>query len=120
MKLAGRRASSRPRVDVVRSQPAGTGLLAATYLRMDIGRWLVAGEVAGFRSTDSAAALYLYEYRAPSYGVVRALHGTGVAWNGRMACDLNRSSLSIGVAGVYRRGAGTSMTLTAQVEVTAL
>ena len=110
----------RPRIDVVRSQPTATGLLGAAYVRMDIGRWLVAGEVAGFRSTDSAAALYLYEYRAPSYGVVRALHGTGVAWNARMACDLNRSSLSIGVAGVSRRRAGTSLTVTAQVEATAL
>ena len=56
-----------------------TGLLAAPSLTLSPTRWLrLRTRAAAVHTTDSAAAVYLYEHRTGGYGIVRTMAGTGL------------------------------------------
>jgi len=116
----------RPRIDVVDADPAGSGVLAGARVAADIAPQLALGaHLAAYRSTDADAALYLYDLRAPGYGAISGLYDTGIAWGVRLGSGplagargrAARIAWSLAFSGTARRGRGSDLALTAQIDV---
>lgn len=105
------------RAEWVDANRDGTGVLAAlSCARGGSERLTVDAQLAAFRSTTSDAALYLYDVRAPGYGAIRMLNGTGAAWSGRLGGRCSSLDWSLAASGVTRWSGSTDVTLAAQLE----
>lgn len=105
------------RADRVVARPYGSGtLIALSCTRRRSERFHLSAQLAAFRSTTSGAALYLYEVRAPGYGAIAMLTGTGLASFGRIGGTVYGVDWSLAAHCVTHRSREAHLTLTAQIE----
>jgi hypothetical protein len=105
----------RSRFDLIRETPSADGRLGGVDMSATWHKVRMRIHAAAYR--EHGAPLYLYELRAPAYGYVRALYGTGATYGCNIGAPMGMTHLSVGAGFVSRRGRGTDGTVTLNLDV---
>jgi hypothetical protein len=105
----------RSRLDIIRETPSANGQLGGIDMSATWHTMRMRIHAAAYR--EHGAPLYLYELRAPAYGYVRALYGTGATYGCNIGAPVGLTHFSVGAGFVSRRGRGTDGTVTLNLDV---